>query len=221
MTWIKICGITNLEDALAAADAGADALGFVFYKQSPRNIDPEKAREIVAHLPQKVEKVGVFVDSESPQRVLEVAERAELTALQLHVGSSFAGGNHVGWDSGNRKIYLALPAAQFVDAGAEWKSNQPSSAISAIFLDSGTSQKPGGTGEAFDWQKAALLVEAMMKTTNVVVAGGLNPLNIAEAIHILKPWGVDVASGVEAAPGKKDPKKVQAFIAAVRRTDKN
>ena len=222
MTWVKICGTTNLEDALAATDAGADALGFVFYKQSPRNIDPEKAREIVAQLPPEVEKVGVFVDGESPQRILEVAERAELTALQLHVGFSFGDHSHRGWRFGNRKVYLALPAAQFLDAGAQWAaSNQRSSAISAIFLDSGTSQQPGGTGKSFDWQKAALLVEAMTKTTNVVVAGGLNPLNVAEAIRILKPWGVDVASGVEAAPGKKDPQKVQAFIAAVRRTDKN
>ena len=222
MTWTKICGITNVEDALVAAEAGANALGFVFYKQSPRNIDPEKAREIVAHLPPEVEKVGVFVDSESPERIVEVAERAELTGVQLHVGSSFAGGDRVGWDFGNRKIYLALPAAQFLDAGAQWGgSNQRSSAISAIFLDSGTSQQPGGTGKPFDWQKAALLVEAMTKTINVVVAGGLNPLNVAEAIRILKPWGVDVASGVEATPGKKDPKKVRAFIAAVRRTERS
>ena len=222
MTWIKICGITNVEDALVAAEAGANALGFVFYKQSPRNIDPEKAREIVAHLPPEVEKVGVFVDSESPERIVEVAERAELTGVQLHVGSSFAGGDQVGWDFGNRKIYLALLAAQFLDAGAQWGgSNQRSSAISAIFLDSGTSQKPGGTGKPFDWQKAALLVEAMNKTTNVVVAGGLNPVNVAEAIRILKPWGVDVASGVEATPGKKDPKKVRAFIAAVRQTERS
>ena len=91
----------------------------------------------------------------------------------------------------------------------------------AIFLDSGTSEQPGGTGKAFDWQKAALLVEAMAKTANVVVAGGLNPFNVAEAIRILKPWGVDVASGVEATPGKKDPKKVRAFIAAVRGTERS
>jgi phosphoribosylanthranilate isomerase len=222
MTWIKICGITNLEDALAAANAGADALGFVFYKQSPRNIDPEKAREIVAQLPPEVEKVGVFVNSKSSDWIVEVAEQAELTALQLHMGSSFAGRDQVGLDSGNRKVYLALRAALFLESGTEWKSaNLHSSAISAIFLDSGTPQQPGGTGKSFDWQKAALLVEAMTKTTNVVVAGGLNPLNVAEAIRILKPWGVDVASGVEAAPGKKDPKKIQAFIAAVRRTDKN
>jgi phosphoribosylanthranilate isomerase len=221
MTWIKICGITNLEDALAAADAGANALGFVFYKNSPRNMNPEKVREIVAQLPPDVEKVGVFVD-ESPERIAEVAERAELTALQLHVGSSFARHGQQSWFFGNRKIYLALPAAQFLDAGAQWGgANQRSSAISAIFLDSGTSQHPGGTGKAFDWQKAALLVEAMTKTANVVVAGGLNPLNVAEAIRILKPWGVDVASGVEAAPGKKDLKKVQAFIAAVRRTERS
>ena len=221
MTWIKICGITNLEDALTAADAGADAVGFVFYKQSPRNIALDKVREIVAQLPAEVEKVGVFVD-ESPERIVAVAERAELTALQLHVGSSLGGHGRQGWCFGNRKIYLALPAAQFLDAGAEWGgSNQRSSAISAIFLDSGTSEQPGGTGKAFDWQKAALLVEAMRKTANVVVAGGLNPLNVAEAIRILKPWGVDVASGVEASPGKKDPKKVQAFIAAVRETPRN
>ena len=220
MTWIKICGITNLEDALAAADAGANAVGFVFYKESPRNIDPEKVREIVPRLPLEVEKVGVFVD-ESPERIAEVADRAELTALQLHTGSSFAEHGHHAWSFGNRKIYLVLPAAQFLDAGAQWGgSNQRSSEISAIFLDSGTSEQPGGTGKAFDWQKAALLVEAMAKTANVVVAGGLNPFNVAEAIRILKPWGVDVASGVEATPGKKDPKKVQAFIAAVRRTER-
>jgi phosphoribosylanthranilate isomerase len=222
MTWIKICGITNLEDALAAARAGANALGFVFYKNSPRNIDPDKVREIVAQLPPEVEKVGVFVDSESPARIVEIAERAELTALQLHVGSSFAAGGQVGLDCGNRKVYLALPAALFLEAGAEWKSSdRRSSPLSAIFLDSGTSQQPGGTGKAFEWQKAALLVEAMTKTANVVVAGGLNPLNVAEAIRILKPWGVDVSSGVEAAPGKKDPKKVQAFVAAVRRTERS
>jgi phosphoribosylanthranilate isomerase len=221
MTWIKICGITSLEDALAAAEAGANALGFVFYKQSPRNIDPEKAREIVAQLPQDVEKVGVFVD-QSAERIGEVARCAELTAVQLHIGSSFAEHGHHAWSFGNRKIYLALPAAQFLDAGTQWGgSNQRSSAISAIFLDSGTSEQPGGTGMAFDWQKAALLVEAMSKTANVVVAGGLNPLNVAGAIRILKPWGVDVASGVEATPGKKDPKKVQAFIAAVRRSERS
>jgi phosphoribosylanthranilate isomerase len=222
MTWIKICGITNVEDALAATNAGANALGFVFYKNSPRNVDPEKVREIVAQLPPEVEKVGVFVDSDPPARIVEVAERAELTALQLHVGSSFAGGDQVGWDCGNRKVYFALPAALFLEAGAEWKSSgQRSSVLSAIFLDSGTSEQPGGTGKAFDWQKAALLVEAMTKTANVVVAGGLNPVNVAEAIRILKPWGVDVASGVEATPGKKDPKKVRAFIAAVRGTERS
>jgi phosphoribosylanthranilate isomerase len=221
MTWIKICGITNLEDALLAADAGADAVGFVFYPQSPRYVAPEKVREIVAQLPAEVEKVGVFVDK-SLEYIAQVADRSELTALQLHLGSSFAPQAQQDWRFGNRRIYLALPAAQFLDAGAQWGgSNQRSSAIHAIFLDSGTSEQPGGTGKAFDWQKAALLVEAMTKTTNVVVAGGLNPLNVAEAIRILKPWGVDVASGVEASPGKKNPGKVRAFIAAVRQTQRN
>ena len=221
MTWIKICGITNLEDALTAADAGANAVGFVFYKQSPRNISPEIAREIVAQLPAEVEKVGVFVD-ESPERIIAVADRSQLTGLQLHTGSPSTCHGQQGLNVGNRKVYLALPAAVFLDAGAQWVgSNQRSSVITAIVLDSGTSEQPGGTGKSFDWQKAALLVEAMTKSTNVVVAGGLNPLNVAEAIRILKPWGVDVASGVEASPGKKDPKKVQAFIAAVRETQRN
>ena len=219
MTWIKICGMTNAEDALAAADAGADALGFVFYKQSPRNIDPEKVRAIVAQLPPRVEKVGVFVN-ESAEHVANIADRAQLTALQLHFNSSFANQGLQGWSPGNRKVYLALPAALFLDAGAQWGvSNQRSITFDAIFLDSGTAEQPGGTGKAFDWQKAALLVEAMAKTAKVVVAGGLNPVNVGEAIRILKPWGVDVVSGVEANPGKKDPKKVQAFIAAVRRSE--
>ena len=219
MTWIKICGMTNAEDALAAADAGADALGFVFYKQSPRNIDPEKVRAIVAQLPPKVEKVGVFVN-ESAESIGNIADRAQLTALQLHFNSSSADNSLQGWSPGNRKVYLALPAALFLDAGAQWgSSTQRSIAFSAIFLDSGTSDQPGGTGKAFDWQKAALLVEAMTKSAKVVVAGGLNPINVGEAIRILKPWGVDVVSGVEAKPGKKDPKKVQAFIAAVRRSE--
>src|SRR5438876_11719346 len=119
MTLIKICGMTNVEDALLAADAGADALGFVFYKPSPRNIDPEKVREIVAQLPPEVEKVGVFVD-ESPERIAQVADRSQLTALQLHTTSSFGSHSQRGWSFGNRKIYLALPAAQFLDAGAQW-----------------------------------------------------------------------------------------------------
>jgi phosphoribosylanthranilate isomerase len=89
-----------------------------------------------------------------------------------------------------------------------------------IFLDSGSLQQPGGTGETFDWQKAAPIVEQMQRVMRVVVAGGLNPTNVTEAIHILKPWGVDVSSGVEARPGKKDPKKVQAFITAVRHAER-
>lgn len=211
--------MTNAEDALAAADAGADAVGFVFYRQSPRNIDPEKVRAIVAQLPPQVEKVGVFVN-ESAEHVANIADRAQLTALQLHFNSSFANQDLQGWSPGNRKVYLALPAALFLDAGAQWGvSNQRSITFDAIFLDSGTAEQPGGTGKAFDWQKAALLVEAMTKTAKVVVAGGLNPINVGEAIRILKPWGVDVVSGVEAKPGKKDPKKVQAFIAAVRRSE--
>jgi phosphoribosylanthranilate isomerase len=232
MAWIKICGTTNLEDALTAVKAGADALGFVFYEKSPRKIDPETAREIVAKLPERVEKVGVFV-SESAGDWSEIAELCGLTAVQFHLHTHSLA--QLGQDTGlsavcssrPKKIYLALPAAWFLDEGlvradlSSFIARRPERPFGAIFLDSGTVHQPGGTGKAFDWARAANLVDEMSKGVNVVIAGGLNPGNVAEAIHLLKPWGVDVASGVEASPGKKDPEKIRAFVAAVRTAEKN
>jgi phosphoribosylanthranilate isomerase len=119
-----------------------------------------------------------------------------------------------------------VPASQFFDEHGELlgvglvRPGKTSQRIDAIFLDSGTPQQPGGTGQTFDWEQAAPLVALIGQLTNVVVAGGLTPANVTEAIRILKPWGVDVASGVEAKPGKKDPEKVRAFVAAVRQADK-
>jgi phosphoribosylanthranilate isomerase len=219
MTWIKICGITNLEDALTAVDAGADALGFVFFEKSPRRADPEVVRAITARLPERIERVGVFVD-ESVEGILNTVARAGLTAVQLHGGTSgkaefvqrLTARAHL-------KIFRVLRADDIDSAFSAKESAQ--NGISAFFVDSGTPELPGGTGKVFDWKAAASRVEAIGKNVKVVVAGGLNATNAAEAIRILKPWGVDVSSGVEARPGKKDPEKIRAFISAVHRTDES
>ncbi len=218
MTWIKICGTTNLEDALTAAQAGADALGFVFYEKSPRKIDVESVREIVSHLPPNIEKVGVFVN-EPVAEILETVFRAGLTAAQLHGIESrkpeYIRALKTGADL---KVFLVLSGAE--NSGSLESSVSREPGIDAVFFDSGTSQLPGGTGKTFDWKTASSRIEAISEKVKVVVAGGLNSNNAADAIRILKPWGVDVVSGVEARPGKKDPLKVRAFIDAVRKIEK-
>jgi phosphoribosylanthranilate isomerase len=217
MTWIKICGTTNLEDARVAVEAGVDALGFVFYEKSPRKIDPETAGRITAKLPAIIEKVGVFVE-EPVERILLTIAQAGLTAAQLH-GDQYREPEFIQQLKSARdlKVFLVVPADKI--SRPDWHKSR-SLGVSAVFFDSGTPQLPGGTGKVFDWKAAAPTVEAIGKDANVVVAGGLNSANVAEAIGILKPWGVDVVSGVEARPGKKDPEKVRAFIEAVRRAEK-
>jgi phosphoribosylanthranilate isomerase len=216
MTWIKICGTTNLEDALTAVDAGADALGFVFYEKSPRKIDPETAGKIAAKLPAGIEKVGVFVE-EPVERILLTVAQAGLTAAQLH-GDQYREPEFIQQlkNARNLTVFLVVPADKI---SGEWRKSR-GLGVSAVFFDSGTPQLPGGTGRIFDWKTAAPTMEAIGKDVNTVVAGGLNSANVSEAIGILKPWGVDVASGVEVRPGKKDPEKVRAFINAVRKADK-
>jgi phosphoribosylanthranilate isomerase len=226
MTWIKICGTTNLEDALLAVDAGADALGFVFYQQSPRNVTPEAARAIIAKLPGSVEKVGVFVDR-TFEFMEDVAKGSGLTAIQLHTSLS-TGTAMPSPQAIHLKNYLALPARHFLNARRELEllatslGNQESDRrFNAIFLDSGTSKEPGGTGKTFDWQQARQMARVLGDSGfSLVVAGGLTPDNVTDAIRILKPWGVDVVSGVESSPGKKNPEKVRAFISAVRRSER-
>lgn len=218
MTWVKICGMTNLEDALVAVDAGADAVGFVFYEKSPRYVTVEKAREICEKLPEGVEKVGVFVN-ESPERVSQMTDDVGLTAMQLH-GDEYKNPERYSTDG---KLFFALPVAQFL--------NDPQGPISefafprfpkssGILLDSGMPGKRGGTGKAFAWGEARWLVSALTRLHPVVLAGGLTPSNVKTAAEFLKPWGVDVVSGVEALPGKKDPEKVRAFVRAVREMDR-
>jgi phosphoribosylanthranilate isomerase len=231
MTWVKICGITNLEDALTAVDAGANALGFVFYAKSPRNVDPGDIGRMAAELPEHVERVGVVVPR-SMEEITFVAKAAKVTALQLHLSLMAP---LMGDPSGTygmksfalaSKIFMALPAAPFIerksspDFAVLRGAGLPKGIFDTVFLDSGTPTQPGGTGVAFDWEAAVPLVADMKKQVNVVLAGGLNPANVAAAIDVLHPWGVDVSSGVEASPGKKDPEKVRAFIRAVREADK-
>jgi phosphoribosylanthranilate isomerase len=230
MTWIKICGTTNLEDALMSAEAGADALGFVFYEKSPRNVTPKVLREIVKELPEKIEKVGVLPDG-SVKECMDIARECGLTGIQIYPSIHSIGDGSRAFGTGPtlKKIYLSFSAADLLgdkprtilDFASFGKLPNPqnSNPFGTFILDSGTSQSPGGTGKVFDWEAAVPLVETMRQTVKVVVAGGLNPGNVGEAIRILKPWGVDVVSGVEASPGKKDPEKIRAFINAVRQSE--
>jgi phosphoribosylanthranilate isomerase len=218
MIWIKICGTTNLEDALTAVNAGADALGFVFYEKSPRKIDEESARKIVAELPSNIEKVGVFVN-EPVERVLKTVAQVGLTAVQLHgVECQEPGFARRLKDNRNLKVFLVLSPTE-IGIGVDLNGDGATS-VDGAFFDSGTPQLPGGTGKTFDWKVAASRIKEIGERVKVVVAGGLNSANVGDAIRILKPWGVDVASGVEARPGKKDPEKVRAFIDAVRNEEK-
>ena len=226
MTWIKICGMTNLEDAMAAVEAGADAVGFVFYERSPRNISIEAAREIVEKLPRTIEKIGVFA-GDSIGRAVQTARKAGLDALQVYpltYGERQVDSLHaraIGADG--LRTYWALPVSVFLGEGSKnlngFAQPGPEGVCDPLFLDSGSSQQPGGTGRAFDWHEAASAVGNLSRHQKIVIAGGLTPASVCEAMGVLKPWGVDVASGVEASPRKKDSEKLRAFVRAVREMD--
>jgi phosphoribosylanthranilate isomerase len=217
MTWVKICGITNLDDALVAVDAGADAVGFVFYEKSPRFVTVETARAMVAQLPENIERVGVFVN-QTPERVSEISDEAGLTAVQLH-GDEYRNADRYASTS---RTFFALPLAESLRGlrGLVGSSPLPTfPSFAGVLLDSRTQEVRGGTGKAFDWAGAQHLVRWLTRLYPVVIAGGLTPENVSIGIDTLHPWGVDVASGVEARPGKKDPEKVRAFVKAVREYD--
>jgi phosphoribosylanthranilate isomerase len=231
MTWIKICGITNLEDALVAVEAGADALGFVFYEKSPRNVTAENVARIVEQLPASTEKVAVVVEGHTDNLDFP----ANLTALQwthTTIPENFAGLISNG-SIRPVKNFVAFPASNLDDRAVKrlleacTRLNQLSKTpklrlhFDALLLDSGSALKPGGTGTRFDWEKAVPIAKVVQQGPfRLVVAGGLTAENVADAMRILHPWGVDVSSGVEARPGKKDPGKLRAFINAVREADK-
>jgi phosphoribosylanthranilate isomerase len=224
MTWVKICGMTNLEDALVAVEAGADAVGFVFYEKSPRCLTVETAREIVKKLPESVEKVGVFA-GDSLARVIEIGAVVGLDSLQVY---PLSGPKSISAAAGSdlpkqNRLYFAFPMEKFVSDDHAITLDimrSPENIFVAILLDSGGTQQPGGTGLTFDWNEVVSVIAKLNRTERVVIAGGLTPRNVGEAIGILKPWGVDVVSGVEASPGKKDPDKVRAFVRAVREIDR-
>jgi len=218
MTWIKVCGMTNLEDALVAVDAGADAVGFVFYEKSPRRVSVETAREIVEKLPQSMEKVGVFV-STAAEAVKEIVRGAVLTAAQIYPDAHHRlDDEYLEKFSGRVIPAISMSSIREDEMSGFRVSNEMRSRVIAALVDSGNSERPGGTGKKFDWEQLPMFASRM--GVNMIVAGGLSPENVREAIEKMKPWGVDVVSGVEASPGKKDPEKVRAFVRAVREMDR-
>lgn len=260
MTWIKVCGITNPEDAHAAVDAGANAVGFVFYEKSPRRVTVDTVKSIVADLPLKLEKIGVFVN-ETVEGVQRTVTETGLTAVQLHgeEDAEFSralfrlmskglrrpiifrscpaqifdkpADQSVGWDpvstglvepdeayKGKRvqKIHVAENGDLFL----ETHGFRPG-VITGVLLDSSSSTQRGGTGQAFDWERVQPWAGVINSISKLIVAGGLHAGNVQEAIHVLHPWGVDVSTGVESSPRKKDAKKIRAFVQAVRAADEN
>lgn len=215
--WVKICGNTNLQDAALAAELGADAVGFVF-AASKRQVTIDQVAAITAYLPERVERVGVF-DKQDAEQIADAALRAGLTAVQLHGGL-------------NERLAEQL-AAKFAGRvqiihTLHWKIDEPESSASwladqvahiaqlgtadRVLIDSKVGTASGGTGVTFDWSAARSVFASAPASLRLIVAGGLRPDNVAEAIARLAPWGVDVSSGIELAPGKKDRKRLAQFI---------
>jgi phosphoribosylanthranilate isomerase len=219
--WIKICANTSLADAMVAAEAGADAVGFVF-ASSPRRVTAEQVATIVPELPAEIEKIGVFVGA-SVDEIVATVEAAGLTGVQLHsevtadatakLRARFGPGLRI-----LRVVHFEAGAPERAVAAAQDASADAS--VDAILVDSRTATAVGGTGQAYDWGEARRAVFGEMKELRLVAAGGLTPENVAEAIATLHPWGVDVVSGVEAGPGRKDAAKVRAFVANARAAPK-
>jgi phosphoribosylanthranilate isomerase len=202
VTRIKICGMTRVEDALIAVEAGVDAIGLIFWSGSRRAVDVARAQAITREVPPFVSTVGVFVD-ETPDRVRTVADAVGLSAVQLHGNEQVAD-----WARFPRPVLKAMPLELY--AASPWKN-----ARAAILVDAHDPVAIGGTGRTIDWEVA----RAIAATRPLVLAGGLRPENVGEAVMTVAPWGVDVASGVEQAPGVKDPVRVRAFVQAVRAAD--
>jgi len=198
--FVKICGITRLEDAQAAVDAGANAVGFVFWPKSPRRVDVERAREIASALPEDVTTVGVFVD-QPLHEVNDVARRVGLRAVQLH-GSEDS--EYVRAMTRPVIKAVAVVGSQTPDVNA-WPSNV------TVLLDVHDPVKKGGTGKTIDWTVAA----SVASRRNVLLAGGLTPQNVGDAIARVRPYGIDVSSGVEVEPGIKDHGRIKALFEAV------
>jgi phosphoribosylanthranilate isomerase len=230
--WIKICGNTNLEDACHAIFAGADALGFVF-APSPRRVTRQQVASITALLPAHVETYGVFGDA-GLDEIVETVDAAGLTGVQLHgrtdadlpfrLRTAFGGrGRRIGIlsvlhlspditgspNGADSPATAGVPALTLEDQLAALAQDH---AVDAVLVDSHTASAAGGTGLTFDWEAAQQSFLRMAPHLRIIAAGGLRAANVAEAINTLHPWGVDVVTGVEAAPGSKDPARVTAFV---------
>jgi phosphoribosylanthranilate isomerase len=197
MVRVKICGITSLEDALQAVQAGADALGFVFYERSPRNLDPLRAATIISELPPFVQVVGLFVNAD-PGFVNDTADRCRLDLVQLHGDEPPESCEKI-----RRRVIKAFRVrdASSIDPVRDYR-------VAGILLDAYSPGAFGGTGLSFNWELARIAREF----GPVILAGGLAPDNVREAVERVSPYAVDVSSGVESSPGKKDPEKVMEFI---------
>jgi phosphoribosylanthranilate isomerase len=210
-TWIKICGTTSLEDALSSIEAGADALGFIF-APSKRRVSVEQAQQIISQLPREVEKIGVFMNN-SEEEICSVVSAVELTGLQMH-GEESPTAIYECLPSDRRDAMHKIKTIQ-IKPGQELGLDDHGSVsrvVDAWLLDSGA-----GSGKTFDWQSARKKVGD--RQGRFIVAGGLTPENVVEAIRVFKPWGVDVVTGVEREPGRKDREKLKAFVAAVRKAE--
>lgn len=210
--WVKICANTSLEDARFAAENGADAVGFVF-APSPRRVTVEQVAAIVPELPTALEKIGVFVDG-AIEEIAEAVRGCGLTGVQLHSGFAAEAPSQLRAEFGPGLRILRV-VHYGPDAAAQAAAYAADCNVDAVLVDSRTANAVGGTGIAFDWEEARRTVFGGGRT-KLIAAGGLNPENVGEAIGLLRPWGVDVASGVEAAPGRKDAAKVRDFIRRAR-----
>jgi len=201
---VKICGITSAEDGLAASAAGADAIGLVFWPRSPRALDLGRAREIAAALPPLVLRVGVFVDAPAAE-IARTADAVGLDLVQLH-----------GDEPPDALAALPRRALKALRVGDGFRPEQAlayEGRAAGLLLDTRHGSAPGGSGRSFDWSHARALRE---RVRFLVLAGGLTPENVAEAIAAVRPDAVDVSTGVESSPGRKDPVRVAAFVAAAR-----
>jgi phosphoribosylanthranilate isomerase len=206
MVKVKICGITNLEDALTATGAGADVLGFILYPKSKRFIKAKDVRKITLNLPPFILKVGVFVN-EDPRNVLEILSYAHLDFAQLHGDETPEECEYIG---ANRVIKVF----RLKEVSEVEKIEPYIGKIRAILLDTYSKDSYGGTGKTFNWEIAKAVKERF--DIPVILSGGLNLENVAKAIREVNPYAVDVSSGVETEPGKKDYKKVEAFVKAAK-----
>ena len=212
--WVKICGTTNLEDAQASIEAGADALGFVF-APSTRRISPKDVGKITAQIAPAVEKFGVFVN-QSPEIIVDTVRKARLTGVQLQGDEEPVVAHELKELVPGLKVFKTIHMREAQIAEMDLKLM---AAYDGLLFDSGTKENRGGTGIAFDWNSNAPMIRFLTRKFRVIIAGGLTPMNVGQALRLFAPAGVDVVSGVEREPGRKDHDNVRAFIAAAKRTE--